>query len=51
MHGNRQATFFAFRSAPLNVAERQTQADALARIYAGQGWTVPRLVAATLANA
>ena len=51
IHGNRLATFFAFQSEPLNVPDRGAQANALQRIYDGQGWIVPRLVEATRQSA
>lgn len=45
--GNKLATFFAFRSAQLDVRGREQQMDVLAKIFGNLGWVVPQLVEGT----
>lgn len=46
--GNNQlATFFAFKSEPLNIQSRDEQMDVLIKRFGNLGWVVPRLVEET----
>jgi 2-polyprenyl-6-methoxyphenol hydroxylase-like FAD-dependent oxidoreductase len=45
--GKRLATFFAFRSAKLNIHGREAQMQALENVLGGLGWLVPQLLEGT----
>ena len=45
--GNKLATFFAFKSAPLDVRGREQQMGVLTKIFGNLGWVVPQLVEGT----